>query len=147
MIFFVNGISAQNPNWKGIYTFDEESEDMDGKWSSRWFRLEVKEINGKLAGIYSDGENTKTYQNFSLTVVVLKDTAAFYFDKDLITVNLPGSDGGEFQKGELVFKLKSSFDKNKKPIMETIWGKINLGARSETGGFSEENIFFRRVPD
>lgn len=145
MIFFVNGMFGKTFDWKGIYTFDEESKDMDGKWSSRWFRLEVLESDGKLVGIYSDGEDSRTYQKFSLKVVSEKETASFYFDKDLTTENLPCSEEGEFRTGDLVFKLKSGFDKNKKPIVETFWGKINLASRSETGGLREGNIFFRKV--
>lgn len=125
---------AQNIDWKGIYVFDEESQDEEGNWSNRWFRLVVKEQNGKLQAVYSDGENSKTWKCFLLKVKTKKDTASFYFEK-----NLECSSG--FKKGDFVFKLKKK-EGNK---LETIWGKINLGAYSEIGGLQEDGVFFRKV--
>ena len=126
-------IDAQSVDWKGIYIFDEESRDEEGKWSSRWFRLVVKEENGKLQAVYSDGANSKTWKCFSLKVKVKKNTANFYFEK-----NLDCHSG--FKKGDLVLKLKK-----KGKIFQTIWGKINLGAYSELGGLQEDGVFFRKV--
>ncbi len=146
MMFLVYPISAYQDNkWVGIYTFDEENKDFAGKRSSRWFRLEVKEENDNLVGNYSDGENGNTYQTLTLSVKTGNDTASFYFDKDLTIIELPCSEESIFRKGDLMFELKNSFDEKNKPILQTIWGKENLGARSETGGIREGNIFFRKV--
>lgn len=126
---------SQNIDWKGIYVFDEESRDEEGKWSSRWFRLVVKVENGKLQAVYSDGENSKNWKCFSLKVKTKKDIAKFYFEK-----NLDCSSG--FKKGDLVLTLKKEGNK-----LQTIWGKINLGAYSEIGGLQEDGIFFRKVSE
>lgn len=125
---------AQNIEWKGIYIFDEESRDEEGTWSNRWFRLVVKEENGKLQAVYTDGENSKTWKCFLLKVKIKRETANFYFEK-----NLDCSSG--FKKGELILKLK----KKEGNVFQTIWGKINLGAYSELGGLQEDGIFFKKV--
>lgn len=134
LLMIANPIYSQNVDWKGIYVFDEESRDEEGTWSRRWFRLVVKEVKGKLQAEYSDGENIKTWKCFLLKVKIKKDTANFYFEKNLECSSF-------FKKGDFVFKLKKK-EGNK---LETIWGKINLGAYSELGGLQEDGVFFRKV--
>lgn len=133
LLMIANPIYAQNIDWKGIYVFDEESRDEEGEWRSRWFRLVVKKDNGKLQAEYSDGENSKTWKCFLLKVKTKKDTASFYFEN-----NLDCHSG--FKKGDLVLKLKKKGNK-----LQTIWGKINLGAYSEIGGLQENGVFFRKA--
>lgn len=127
---------AQNIDWKGIYVFEEESWDDEGTPSNRWFRLIVKEVKGKLQAVYSDGANSQVWKCFSLKVKTKGTMANFYFEK-----NLDCRSG--FKKGDLVLKLKKKEGKK----LETIWGKINLGAYSELGGLQEDGVFFRKVAE
>ena len=138
----VNVTNAQTNNWVGIYTFDEESWDENGTKSSRWFRLEVTKKSKKLTGVYSDGENSKTFRKFSLNIVRAKDKATFYIDQDLLFLTKQS----RFHKGFLLFELRETGKEiTGKPIIQTIWGKENLGAQSETGGVREGNIFFKKI--
>jgi hypothetical protein len=141
MIFLVlltmSSIShAQNIDWKGIYVFDEESRDDEGTPSNRWFRLEVKKVNGKLQAVYSDGENSKIWKCFVMKVKIKGTVANFYFEKNLDCHS-------SFKKGDLVLKLRKK--EGQKNSFQTIWGKINLGAYSELGGLQEDGIFFKKV--
>lgn len=135
-LFSVTVFAKPTNEWKGIYTFDEESRDEEGTWRSRWFRLVVKEEKGKLQAEYSDGENSKTWKCFLLKVKITENTANFYFER-----NLDCNSG--FKKGDLVLTLKKK--QGKKDVFQTIWGKINLGAYSELGGLREDGIFFEKV--
>ena len=142
MITFTSQIFANQTNkWEGIYTFDEESWDEDGTRSSRWFRLEVTKKDKTLIGIYSDGDNSKTFRKFLLTVAVKKNNAIFYVANDLL---LPAKQSS-FHKGWLLFELRDTGKEIKEKPIQTIWGKVNLASQSESGGISEGNIFFKKV--
>lgn len=144
IIIFATAIFADKSNkWEGIYTFNEESWDENQVRNSRWFRLEVKKKASKLIAIYSDGENAQTWQTFSLNVVDKQNSAIFYVDQELSAIGVPCSEG-RFIKGDLLFELRET-KKNGKPIIQTIWGKENLGSQSETGGVQKDKIFFRKV--
>ncbi len=141
---FASTIFADQTNkWEGIYTFDEESWDENRVRSSRWFRLEVKKKDGKFIANYSDGENDKTWQQFSLNVVTKQDKAFFYVDQELSAIGVPCSEG-RFLKGDLLFELRET-KKDGKSIIQTIWGNVDLGSQSESGGLNKDNIFFKKV--
>lgn len=138
------GFGDQTNKWEGIYTFNEESWNEDQVRSSRWFRLEVKKKDSKtLIAIYSDGENNMTWQQFSLNVVTTKDKAIFYVDQELSAIGVPCSEG-RFLKGDLLFELHETKKESNK-IIQTIWGKENLGSQSESGALQKDNVFFKKV--
>jgi len=133
--------ATDEDHWQGIYTFDEESLDTR---TSYWFRLEVTEINGKLIGIYSEGINGQATRRFQLSVKAMTTKAQFYYDRRLPRVEgikEPGTDS-EFASGDLMFELEEQ-PRHCKTELITVWHKINLAARTETG--SEGQSFFRRA--
>ena len=106
------------------------------------FGLKLRKKIKRSFGIYSDGDNSKTFRKFSLTVAVKKNNAIFYVANDLLLSAKQSS----FHKGLLLFELRDTGKEIKeKPIIETIWGKVNLASQSESGGISEGNIFFKKV--
>ncbi len=143
MIFTATIFADQSNKWEGIYTFNEESWDENRVRSSRWFRLEVKKKDGKIIANYSDGENDKTWQQFSLNTITKQDKAFFYVDQELSAIGVPCSEG-RFLKGDLLFELRET-KKDGKSIIQTIWGKENFGSQSESGGLQKDNIFLKKV--
>lgn len=136
-----NGAAPDAEHWLGTYTFDEESLDTR---TSYWFRLEVTEIDGKLIGIYSEGVNGQATRRFQLSVKAMTTKAQFYYDRRLPRVegiNEPDTDR-EFASGDLMFELEEQPRHCKTELM-TVWHKVNLAARTETG--SEGQSFFRRA--
>ena len=133
--------ATDGDHWQGIYAFDEESL---GTRTSNWFRLEVKEIDGKLIGIYSEGINGQATRRFQLSVKTMATKAQFYYDRWL-----PRVDGvketcteSEFTSGDLMFELEER-PRHCANVLVTNWHKINLADRTETG--SGEEVFFKRV--
>jgi hypothetical protein len=133
--------ATDEDHWQGIYTFDEESLDTR---RSYWFRLEVKEIDGKLIGIYSEGLNGEATRRFQLSVKTMATKAQFYYDRSMPRVEGSGEPrtNSEFESGDLMFELEEQ-PRHCKTELITVWHKINLAARTETG--AEEQIFFRRA--
>lgn len=143
---FVTNSIAQKSDWAGIYTFDEESWDENRVRTSTWFRLQIKDEKGRFSAIYSAGENGKIFIKWQFNVKTQGNKASFYFDETLtaktgesrpISETLPA-------KGDLLFELEKS-TKNDKPIIYTIWKKLNLAVRTESGSYYGKNIFFRKV--
>jgi hypothetical protein len=138
------GFSAaaqDNDHWQGIYTFEEE--ELQARTSS-WFRLEVKEVDGKLIGMYSEGVNGQATRRFQLSVKTMAIKAQFYFDHWLPRVqgiNEPVMES-EFSSGDLMFELEEQ-PRHCKTELITVWHKINLAARTETG--IGEQVFFKRA--
>src|SRR5215204_639316 len=114
---------AEDSDWIGIYTFDEESWDETRVRTSYWFRLEVKETDGKLVGIYSDGINGAVSQRFEVSIKT----------------------ESEFTGGELLFEMEQS-TADGELVIYTIWRKMNLAVRTETGGaYGRKSVFFRKI--
>ena len=146
MVFFVNIVSAKNSDWVGIYTFDEESWDENRVRTSTWFRLEIKDEKGKLVGIYSDGVNGKTSRRFQIKVKANETTAKIYYQhwlQRIAGVNGTSTDS-EFVSGDLLFEFEKVMEKGK-PIIYTIWRKMNLAKQTESQKIGNRIIFFRKV--
>ena len=148
MLFFLSyPVSAKDSDWIGIYTFNEESWDETRERTSYWFRLEVKESDGKLVGIYSDGINGTAARRFQFTVRTEDKKARFFFER-----SLPRVEGleercaeSEFTGGELLFEFEESIVDGE-PVIYTHWQKMNLAVRTETGGaYGRKSVFFRKV--
>jgi hypothetical protein len=109
LILLIGGVAfgaavQDNDRWQGIYTFDEESLDTR---TSYWFHLEVKEVDGKLIGIYSEGINGRTTRRFQLSVKAMSTRAEFYYDRWLPRVEgvNEACTESEFSRGDLMFEL------------------------------------------
>jgi hypothetical protein len=143
---FAGVAAAQSERWTGIYTFDEESLDAGSARTSYWFRLEVKEVDGKLVGIYSEGVNGQAVRRFQLAVKTEGNKVAFYYDR-----GLPRVEGvnetcteSEFGSGELMFEFEEVPRHCKTEIL-TIWHKINLARQTEAAESGDEVLFFKRI--
>jgi hypothetical protein len=146
LLFPALAAAAKNSDWVGIYTFDEESWDETRERTSYWFRLEVEETDGKLTAVYSDGVNGTLTRRFKLSVKAEDKKARFYFARSLARVD--GAEEtcteSEFAGGALLFEFEQS-TVDGKPVIYTIWQKMNLAVRTESGGISgEKNVFFRK---
>lgn len=147
MILFsaFNLYSDQTNKWEGVYTFEEESWNENRIREYRWFRLEISKKDAKtLTAIYSDGLNGKTFNKFLLTVMPTKNNVIFNFEKDLTPVEIPCSEESNWRKGEKFLELTEKIGNNGKPLIETLWGRMDYSAYSETGGGSTNKIFFKR---
>src|SRR5215813_6738673 len=134
MILFVGialGAAPDAEHWQGVYTFDEE--DL-GSRTSYWFHLDVKDVDGKLVGIYSEGINGQATRRFQLSVKVMAIKAQFYYDRCLPRVEgiKKACTDSEFSNGDLMFELEEQ-PRHCKTELITVWHKINLAARTETG--------------
>lgn len=135
----------QSNKWEGIYTFEEESWDENGVRSYRWFRLQVVKKDGKtLDAIYSDGENGNTYRKYLLKTIPDENSASFVFEADLTYIDISCSMESIWQKGEKFMEFKE-INKDGKRIVQTFWGKENLGSQSESGGNRPDKVFFKKV--
>jgi hypothetical protein len=147
LLLLANFVSAKDSDWVGIYTFDEESWDETGERTSYWFRLEIKESDGRLDGIYSDGINGATTQRFEVSVKTEGKKARIFYEKWLPRVE--GTEEScaesEFTGGELLFEFEEAVIDGE-PAIYTIWQKMNLAVRTETGGaYGRKSIFFRKI--
>jgi len=79
-----------------------------------------------------------------LSVKTMATKAQFYYDRSMPRVE--GSSeprtNSEFKSGDLMFELEEQ-PRHCKTELVTVWHKINLAARTETG--AEDQIFFRRA--
>ncbi|SRR5215204_902171 len=138
---------AEDSDWIGIYTFDEESWDETRVRTSYWFRLEVKETDGKLVGIYSDGINGAVSQRFEVSIKTEGEKARVFFARPLARVESAEEKctESEFTGGELLFEMEQS-TADGEPVIYTIWRKMNLAVRTETGGaYGRKSVFFRKI--
>ncbi|MGH9819770.1 MAG: hypothetical protein ACRD43_06340 [Pyrinomonadaceae bacterium] len=146
-ICFLAGVAAaQEDRWAGLYTFDEESTEPSGERTSNWFHLDVQEIDGKLVGFFSEGINGQAVRRFQLSIKPMGMEAGFYYDHSLRRVETTGETNvdTEFKSGELLFVLEEQ-PRHCKTEIVTIWRKINLASRTETGDIRDGLVFFRKV--
>jgi hypothetical protein len=146
LLLLANSAAAQNSDWTGVYTFDEESWDETRARTSYWFRLEIKKAAGRLVGIYSDGVNGRVARRFRFAVKTEDRRARFFFERPLPLVEGAEDffDDRRFVRGELLFEFEES-TANGKPVIYTIWRKMNLAARTETGSSAPKSVFFRKA--
>lgn len=144
LFFLISFAFGQNSKWVGIYTFDEESWDEKYMPTSTWFRLIVEEEKGKTHAILTCGENGQMFIKWKLRIKPQGEKASFYFEDSLtadfsrpISETLP-------IKGDLLFDLEKSTGKGK-PTIYTIWKKLNLAAKTESGSQGKKQIFFRKA--
>ena len=138
--------AGKDSDWVGLYTFDEESWDETRERTSYWFRLEIKESDGKLSGIYSDGIDGAVAQRLEVSVKPAGKRARIFFAR-----SLPLAEGGEetgteseFVNGDLLFEFEETRIDGE-PAIYTTWRKMNLAVRSETGGaYGKKSVFFRK---
>lgn len=146
MIFFVNLATAKNSDWVGIYLYSEESLDMDWSRTSYWFRLEIKDEKGKLVGIYSDGINGNATRHFQVKIKSDEKQAKIYYDhwlQQVEGVNQSAADS-KFHGGQLLFEFEKATEKGK-PIIYTIWRKMNLAKQTESQKTGSRIIFFGKL--
>lgn len=146
-LFSVIPASAKASDWVGIYTFDEESWDESRERTSYWFRLDIEESNDGLVGIYSDGINGAVTRRFKVSVKTTDKKAQIFFERAL------ARDGGaeepcsesEFVNGDLLFEFEATTIDGE-PAVYTVWQKMNLAVRTETGGaYGKKSVFFRKI--
>ena len=138
--------TAKDSDWVGLYTFHEESWDETRERTSYWFRLEINKSEGRLVGIYSDGINGNVSQRFAVTVQTAEKQAQIFFERAL-----PRVEGepetcleSEFASGDLLFEFEATTIDGE-PAVYTSWRKMNLAARTETGGaYGKKSVFFRK---
>lgn len=137
--------AAKNSDWVGLYTFNEESWDETRERTSYWFRLDIKEADGKLAGIYSDGINGDVSRRFEVTVETDGKKAQIFFERVLARVeDAPESCAeSEFANGDLLFEFEATAIEGE-PAIYTTWRKMNLAVRTETGAYGKRSVFFRK---
>jgi hypothetical protein len=143
--FFAASAVAQTSRWSGNYSYHEEDLDLDWSRTSYWFQLFVKESKDKLTGIYSEGINGEAKKRFRLSVKIKNKKARFYYENCLPQTENAAAPclDDKFSKGDLMFELEEATETGK-PVIYTIWRKINLAAQTETGKPGGRIIFFRK---
>lgn len=138
--------SAKDSDWVGIYTFDEESWDESRERISYWFRIEIRETDAGLAGVYAEGINGEATRRFEISVKTTDDNARIFFERSLPRVEGAAEtcSESEFLTGDLLFEFDATTIRDE-PAVYTVWRKMNLAVRTETGGAGgEPNVFFRK---
>ena len=151
LIFFALCIaipaSAKDSDWVGIYTFDEESWDETRARTSYWFRLEIREDGeAGLAGIYSDGINGTETRRMKVSVKTTGEKAQIYFERPISSPEdaVERCAESEFANGDLLFEFEATTIDGE-PAIYTVWKKMNLAVRTETGGaYGKKSVFFRK---
>jgi Family of unknown function (DUF5991) len=94
---------------------------------SAWAKLELSEAEGGITGIYTEGENSDTYNKYMFTAKGNATTISLYFGS-CMPVEYGSSEPctSTFKKGDLMFKLTKTKVKGKTTILTT-WGKLNKG--------------------
>ena len=138
-------VFAKDSDWIGLYSFHEESRDETRERTSSWFRLEIEEAEGKLAGIYSDGINGEVSRRFAVSVKTDGKKAQIFFERALPRDDAPETcSESEFVNGDLLFEFEATTIDGE-PAVYTSWQKMNLAARTESGGADGKNrVFFRK---
>ncbi|MEP6922910.1 MAG: hypothetical protein ABI954_00475 [Pyrinomonadaceae bacterium] len=137
--FIVNSQTSDENLWIGKY----EREDGGGKVLNQ---LVVKSEGNKLTAVYRAVVTAQLVMYFSLNVEIKGNTAFFYYDRCLPKKGDPDFDGYDpypcsedtYKRGDLMFKLVKSVDKNKKVSIRTYGVKLDEMNHAD-------NLFFERV--
>lgn len=129
VLFTFGFVNAQTTleSWAGIYEGEESGMNATGTRSySSWAKLEFT-CDEDCIGVYTDGENSDTYNKFNLTAKGSANEISFYYG-----VCMPKDEESsepctnDYKNGEFMFKLTKSKVKGKTVIL-TNWGKLNKG--------------------
>lgn len=145
LTLWVGGAAAQNSKWAGNYSYNEEDLDLDWSRTSYWFQLFVTQSGGKLRGIYAEGINGAARRRFRARVTTKGNKASVYYDGCLPLTESAKEPCTEtkFTKGERLFEFEEKME-NGQAVIYTIWRKMNLAVRTETGKPGNKIIFFKK---
>lgn len=130
ILFSFGAANAQTvpTSWVGEYNGEESGMNATETRSfSSWAKLELTEGEGGITGIYTEGENSDTYNKYMFTVKGNATTISLYFGA-CMQVEDRSDDPctSDFKEGDLMFKLTKSKVKGK-DVYLTNWGKIKKG--------------------
>lgn len=115
-------------SWTGIYEGEESGENVTGTRSySSWAKLHFS-CDEDCLGVYTDGENSDTYNKFNLTAKGNANEISFYYGSCLPVEedsSEPCTDS--YEEGDFMFKLTKSKNSKGKVTVVTTWGKLNKG--------------------
>lgn len=115
-------------SWIGEYNgMESEMNATETRSITTWAKLELSEAEGGVTGIYTEGENSDTFNKYMFTVKGNATTISLYYGS-CMPVEEGSSDPctSDFKEGDLMFTLTKSKVKGKAVILTT-WGKINKG--------------------
>lgn len=139
LLFIVGMTNSQSSleSWTGIYEGEvSEMNATSTRSITTWSKLHFTCDEGCI-GIYTDGENSDTYNKFNLTAKGNANEISFYYG-----ACMPVEEGSSepctnsYEEGDLMFKLTKSKDGKGKTIILTTWGKLN----KETNG----KVYFKK---
>ncbi len=130
VLFGFGAANAQSipSSWFGEYNGMESGMNATETRSfSTWAKLELSEAEGGVTGIYTEGENSDTFNKYMFTAKG-NATAISLFFGSCMPVEYGSSEPckSDFKEGDLMFKLTKSKVKGKTVILTT-WGKLNKG--------------------
>lgn len=131
LVLFVFGIAKAQTSlesWTGIYEGEESGMNATETRSySSWAKLEFT-CEEDCIGVYTDGENSDTYNKFNLTAKGSANEISFFYG-----ACMPKEEGSsepctdDYKKGDFMFKLTKSKNSKGKVVILTTWGKLNKG--------------------
>jgi Family of unknown function (DUF5991) len=125
-------------SWLGNYETEESGMNATGTRSfSSWAKIEIS-CSESCEAIYTDGENSDTYNKFTMTVKGTANSISLYY-----SICMPVEYGSSepctnsYKEGDLMFKLVKGKAVKGKSTITTVWGKLK---KESSGG-----VFFKKV--
>ena len=130
---------AQNGDWIGKYEYLDDGMNAGGNRSyTAYHNLEIMSEDGFLTAIYESGENSSVHQKMKLTVESKGNTAFFYYDHCFTKYDDDTEPCVDTEKrGELMFKLVKSVNKNKKTVI------LTYGVKNDS--LPKGKVFFKKI--
>lgn len=131
--FGISNAQKVPSTWAGTYEFEDSGMNATETRSfTSWAKLVITCEGGYCVGEYSDGENSDTYNKFSMTINGTADSITFNY-LSCQTTERDGEEGcvNSYQEGDLMFKLVKGKPAKGKAKITTLWGKLQ---KMETNG-------------
>ncbi len=112
-------------SWVGTYEGMVSSMNAEGNRSmSMWAKIEFGETEGGRYVVYTEGENSDTYNKYILTPKATATTLSLYFE-NCMPVEYGSSEPctSEFKKGDLLFQLVKT-KAGRHNVTHTVWQKL-----------------------